>query len=296
MIGAVAYDAKVVPIWEGIREYFRGAPVEMDFVLFSNYEAQVEALLGGRIDVAWNTNLAYVRTHRETDGACRVLAMRDTDVEFFTLLVGRTGELSSPADLKGKTLALGSADSAQAAIMPVHFLTRDGLALGDEVDLIRFDSDVGKHGDTGRSEREGLEAVLNGRAAAWRWGRRRGTCSCVRARCPRNGSARSGPHPPTRTATSRPCQPSTGCRRCVGHASARDGLGTAEHRRILELEGLREWVGPQLDGYRDCSRPSTNKGSRRDGERRSRGPGSSPAPSADPAATTTVGRWAWRTA
>ena len=24
-----------------------------------------------------------------------------------------------------------------------------------------------------------------------------------------------------------------------------------EHRRILELEGLREWVGPHLDGYRD---------------------------------------------
>ena len=24
-----------------------------------------------------------------------------------------------------------------------------------------------------------------------------------------------------------------------------------EHRRILELEGLREWVPPELDGYRD---------------------------------------------
>jgi hypothetical protein len=24
-----------------------------------------------------------------------------------------------------------------------------------------------------------------------------------------------------------------------------------EHRRILELEGLRRWVRPQLDGYRD---------------------------------------------
>ena len=69
MIGAVAYDPKVVPIWEGIREYFRGASVEMDFVLFSNYEAQVEALLAGRIDIAWNTNLAYVRTHRASDGA-----------------------------------------------------------------------------------------------------------------------------------------------------------------------------------------------------------------------------------
>jgi ABC-type phosphate/phosphonate transport system substrate-binding protein len=24
-----------------------------------------------------------------------------------------------------------------------------------------------------------------------------------------------------------------------------------EHRRILELEGLREWLGPHLDGYAD---------------------------------------------
>ena len=45
IVGAVAYDAKVIPIWEGIREYYRGAPVEMDVVWFSNYEAQVEALL-----------------------------------------------------------------------------------------------------------------------------------------------------------------------------------------------------------------------------------------------------------
>ena len=58
MVGAVVYDPKVVPIWEGIRAYFTDAPVGMDFVLFSNYEAQVEALLGGRIDIAWNTNLA----------------------------------------------------------------------------------------------------------------------------------------------------------------------------------------------------------------------------------------------
>jgi len=47
MIGAVAYDPKVVPIWEGIKDYFRGAAVEMDVVLFTNYEAQVEALLAG---------------------------------------------------------------------------------------------------------------------------------------------------------------------------------------------------------------------------------------------------------
>src|SRR3954469_21450860 len=103
MVGAVAYDPKVVPIWEGIRDYFADAPVGMDFVLFSNYEAQVEALLAGHIDIAWNTNLAYVRTFRATGGDCRVLAMRDTDVGFRSLLVGRAQELDSPAGLKGRT-------------------------------------------------------------------------------------------------------------------------------------------------------------------------------------------------
>jgi phosphonate transport system substrate-binding protein len=252
MIGAVAYDPKVVPIWEGIRDYFRGGPVEMDFVLFSNYEAQVRALLEGRIDVAWNTNLAYVRTHRATDGACVVLAMRDTDVEFFSILVGRAGELSAPADLKGRTLALGSADSAQAAIMPVHYLGREGLALGDDVGVLRFDSDVGKHGDTGRSERDALASVLDGRADA----------AAVGA-ASWDLLVRAGEVPPGRL---EPFWTSPAYSHCnftvmpsldretadawAAHLLAMD-WAVPEHRRILELEGLREWVGPRLDGYRD---------------------------------------------
>ena len=31
VLGAVAYDPKVVTIWEGIRDHFRGAGVPMDF-------------------------------------------------------------------------------------------------------------------------------------------------------------------------------------------------------------------------------------------------------------------------
>ena len=34
IVGAVAYTANVVPIWEGIREYFAGSAVPMDFDLF----------------------------------------------------------------------------------------------------------------------------------------------------------------------------------------------------------------------------------------------------------------------
>src|SRR5262245_1984839 len=103
LVGAVAYTPNVVPIWEGIRDYFRDTPAEMDFVLFSNYGRQVEALLAGVVDIAWNTNLAWVRTVLQTDGACGALAMRDTDLTFSTVLVTRPGSgIRDIADLKGR--------------------------------------------------------------------------------------------------------------------------------------------------------------------------------------------------
>src|SRR6185503_14867039 len=84
LVGAVAYTPNVVPIWDGMRDYFADSAAPMDFVLFSNYARQVDSLLNGTIDVAWNTNLAWVRTVMLTDGACRALAMRDTDLAFST--------------------------------------------------------------------------------------------------------------------------------------------------------------------------------------------------------------------
>ena len=91
LVGSVAYTPNVVTIWEGIREYFAGSPAEMDFVLFSNYGRQVDALISGQIDLAWNTNLAWVRATLQTDGACRALAQRDTDTVFQTIFVSRAG-------------------------------------------------------------------------------------------------------------------------------------------------------------------------------------------------------------
>src|SRR5205809_9098 len=51
IVGAVAYDPKAVTIWEVIREYFGKRPAPIDYRLFSNYEAQIEALFAGEIDV-----------------------------------------------------------------------------------------------------------------------------------------------------------------------------------------------------------------------------------------------------
>ena len=45
-VGAVAYNPKVVTIWEGMRGYFHEeAHLPVEIVLFQSYEAQVTALL-----------------------------------------------------------------------------------------------------------------------------------------------------------------------------------------------------------------------------------------------------------
>ncbi len=166
-VGAVAYDSRVVPIWEGMRDYFKEVGPAIDYVLFSNYDSQLQALFARHIDIAWNTNLAWVKAHHFTNGTCQALAMRDVDARFTTVMVARADNgLNSLADLRGKRVALGSADSAQAAIVPVHFLQEAGVEPGSACTLVRFDLDVGKHGDTGSSELEVLRALEEGQVDA----------------------------------------------------------------------------------------------------------------------------------
>jgi ABC-type phosphate/phosphonate transport system substrate-binding protein len=167
LIGAVAYDPRVVPVWEGMRDYFRQTGPAIDYVLFSNYDRQVQALLDRHIDIAWNTNLAWVKVHLRTGGACRALALRDVDVHFTTVFVARAdGPIRTLTDLRGQRIALGSADSGQAAILPIHYLQEAGIDPAKDCTLLRFDLDVGKHGDTGTSELEVLRALREGQADA----------------------------------------------------------------------------------------------------------------------------------
>src|SRR5258708_329615 len=137
-VGAVAYDPKVVTIWEGMRRYFHEeARLSVEIVLFQSYEAQVMALLGQpseivpRIDIAWNTNLAYLQADEWSGHACRPIAMRDTDLAWTTkILAVSGGPVAELSDLKDRTLALGSRDSGHAAILPVHFLEHQDLVEG----------------------------------------------------------------------------------------------------------------------------------------------------------------------
>ena len=249
IVGAVAYTPNVVTIWEGMRNYFVGTSAEMDFILFSNYGRQVDALLEGTIDVAWNTNLAWVRTIAQTDGACRALAMRDTDTVFQTIFVTRSGSrLDGLNGLKGRRLALGSQDSAQAAILPVHFLEHLGPGV-DAVELVRINSDVGKHGDTGRSELDALRAVLDERADAAAIGVN--TWEALGREELMPGAFESFWESPTYSHcnfTAVPRVPDERTGPWLELLLAMD-WENPEHRPILEMEGLRQWVPPHLDGY-----------------------------------------------
>ncbi|MFN2450916.1 MAG: phosphate/phosphite/phosphonate ABC transporter substrate-binding protein [Candidatus Dormibacteria bacterium] len=249
LVGAVAYTANVVPIWESIREYFRGSDAEMDFVLYSNYERQVDSLLAGHIDIAWNTNLAWVRTSARTEGGCRALAMRDVDAAFRTVLVSRAGSgFTGLESLRGKRLALGSQDSAHAAILPLYFLAHAGLE--DEVDIIRFNTDVGKHGDTGRSELDAIRAVLDEDAEAAALGIT--TWESIGRDQLMPGALEefwTSPHYSHCNFTALPSFDEQRGQRWVRHLMAMS-WEVPEQRRIMELEGLREWVPPRLEGYR----------------------------------------------
>jgi phosphonate transport system substrate-binding protein len=255
-VGAVAYDPKVVTIWEGMRRYFhQEAQVPLEVVLFQSYENQVSALLGDpgapRIDIAWNTNLAYLQADTWSAQRCRPIAMRDTDVGWTTKIVAASGgAVTSLAQLKNNTLALGSRDSGHAAILPVHFLARERLIEGRDYRTLRFNSDVGKHGDTGTSEVEVVRAVLDGRAEAGAIGSP--FWSTVRAQrlVPEGSLTEIWTSPPYNHCmfTARPDLDEVLQQRFATALFAMD-YDNPGHRAVLEAEGLRRWLVPQLQGY-----------------------------------------------
>jgi ABC-type phosphate/phosphonate transport system substrate-binding protein len=101
IMGAVAYDPKVVTIWEGFKEYFLQNGLPFDYVLYSNYDQQVDALIEGNIHVAWNSPLAWINAQRkagERGLRVRAVAMRDTDCDLSSLIVVRADSpIKAPA-------------------------------------------------------------------------------------------------------------------------------------------------------------------------------------------------------
>jgi phosphonate transport system substrate-binding protein len=258
VLGAVAYDQKVVPIWDGFLQYFRTRGLAFDYVLFSNYERQVEAHLRGHIHVAWNSPLAWLQTERVAARLGRraeAICMRDSDRDLRSVILVRSdGGINLVADLRGKIVAVGARDSPQATLIPLNHLADQGLVLDRDFEARAFDVLVGKHGDHVGGERDAVRALLRGEADA----------ACIldanHLAFARDGSI---PSSSTRVLTQTPgydhCnftvldgdQPENMAR--FRELLLAMSYGDPDVRPLLDLEGLKEWVPGRVTGYAQLS-------------------------------------------
>ena len=251
LMGAVAYDPKVVTIWEGFRDWLRAQDVDFDFVLYSNYERQVVDLVEGRLDAAWNSPLAWVRARRLAAAGgvdVEALTMRDTDRDLRSAIITRAGDLDDGAALRGATVATGAVDSPQATLLPLSHLRGLGLEPGRDFTVRRYDVGVGLHGDHVGGERDAARALVAGEVDA----------ACV-IDANLQVFAQEGTLPAGTTRVLTHTAPFDHCNMTVrrdGPSTARFGqalramsYGDPQVRPLLDLEGLHEWVDGRVDRY-----------------------------------------------
>lgn len=142
IIGAVSYSDNVSSIWEGIRQHYVKRGIALDFILFTSYERQLEYLMSGHIDIAWNGPIAHARLQRLVKNTIS-LGMRDVDRDFAAcILCTKKSGIKNIRDIESKRLATGSFDSPQAYILPMHHLISSNINLSS-LDVVRYDKDIG---------------------------------------------------------------------------------------------------------------------------------------------------------
>ena len=134
ILGAVAYDQKVVPIWDGFQQYFRtpraGLRLRPLLELRAAGRSAPPRTHSRRVElsagVAADRALA-ARLGRRAEAIC----MRDTDRDLRSVVLVRSdGGIETIADLRGKIVAVGARDSPQATLIPLNYLADQGLAAG----------------------------------------------------------------------------------------------------------------------------------------------------------------------
>jgi phosphonate transport system substrate-binding protein len=250
-VGAVAYHPRIVTIWEKFLEHFEAHGISTDYILYSNYERLVAAVLRGDVEIGWNTNTAFVALERQLGEPATILGMRDVDAQFATVIVTRRGEgFDDPGELSGRRLALGSRDSGHAAILPLHYLREQGLDAETQCELVRFDTDLGKHGDTGDSELRVIRAVAEGDADAGALGEP--TLAAFRAdRVPVAAELEVAWRSPTYYHCNFTALPELdrGLAERWQHALLAMSYDDPEMRPAMTLEGVRKWLPGDRDGY-----------------------------------------------
>lgn len=254
IMGAVAYAPKVVTIWEGFKAFFAEHGLAFDYVLYSNYESQVEAQFDGILHLAWNSPLAWERARRIAAARgldVKAVAMRDTDCDLRSLIVvPANSPIQTLADLRGKTLGVGAIDSPQATLIPLDHLRQQGLVGGRDFTVRRFDVLGGKHGDHIGGERDAARALLAGDVDACCMIDGNHLAFGLDGTLPAGSTRildRTAPYDHCNFTTS-PGAPAAPIARFTELLFAMR-WDDPQVRPLLELEGLREWRVGRTSGY-----------------------------------------------
>jgi phosphonate transport system substrate-binding protein len=254
IMGAVAYDQRVVTIWDGFQQYFRANALDFDYVLYTNYESQVEAHVRRHVHVAWNSPLAWLETERVAKRLGRraeAICMRDTDRDLRSIILVRSDSgIETISDLAKKTVAVGASDSPQATLIPLNYLADQGLDPYEDFHVTVCDVLSGKHGDHIGGERDAVRALVRGDADAAciidanhlvfaREGTIPGGATRILAQTP------AYDHCNFTIFDDAPAEPIARFRELLLSMS----YGDAEVRPLLDLEGLKRWVPGRVSGY-----------------------------------------------
>ncbi len=147
--------------FQGLEAHFKRLGIDFDYVLYSDDTAVVDAFVAGEIDLAWNGPLSYVKIKRQAADACRVIAMRDVDVNFTTHFITRTdSNIITVEDLKDRSFAFGRRSSVQAGLLAYSFLKESGIDPRKDLSANSFYDD--RQSKTKSDERDVVERVSSG--------------------------------------------------------------------------------------------------------------------------------------
>ena len=159
-LGGVASRTYLVA-FPAIKQHFQKQGLELDWVLYSSWDALVEAFVRREVDLAWNGPLAYVKIKRRLDDPCQVVAMRDIDVNLVTDFITQPhSDIRTVEDLKGKRFAFGARGSVEAGLLANHFLKQMGIEPSQDLALATFYEERQTH--NADSQRDVVDRILSG--------------------------------------------------------------------------------------------------------------------------------------
>jgi phosphonate transport system substrate-binding protein len=124
---------------------------EVELIIPANYNATVEALGNGSLDIAYLGGLTYAKA-RARYGAVP-LVQRDIDRRFHSLFITRPGSsIASLADLEGRSFCFGDINSTSGHLMPRLAMAKAGLPAEKTLGELRY---TGSHPATAQAVASG---------------------------------------------------------------------------------------------------------------------------------------------